>query len=143
VHLTDDQIIEIAKHVQADDLPGDLPEIAELVGTYKALKLGHAVGFGRVYLHRWNDNLDQWSRVMHLVVDAIGRDDAQCLAENFDGAHVDIPKCDAFWTSWRNRLICSTDESQFVLGRKHGLSDRWIREIQKRGRVNENQQDLF
>ena len=143
MNLTDEQIKLIADCCDPDDLPGDLPEVAEFLGSYKALLLGYHMGCGRIYLKRWSDASDNWSADVKLMVDTIGLDDAKIIVMNFNGAHIDIPKCDRFWKQWRNKIICSNKSRQVDLGRAHNLSDRWIRELKKRDRANDNQQDLF
>jgi Mor family transcriptional regulator len=153
IQLTDDQIKEISKHVEPDDLPGDLVEVAELLGTYKALLLGYHIGCGRIYLKPWSDNPNKWSKDVTLMVEVIGEADTKIVLDNFSpradynysaGTHVDIYKCDRFWRQWRDQLICSSDNMrQIDLGRKHKLSDRWIRTIQKRAISDKRQPDLF
>jgi len=148
IQLSDDQIKQISEQCEPEDLPGDLSEVAELVGTYKALLLGYHIGCGRIYIKPWSDDQDSWSKDIRLMVDAIGEVDAQKVVANFSpfntGTHVDIPRCDRFWRQWRNKVICSsTNARQIDLGRSHRLTDRQIRTIQKKARTNANQQDLF
>jgi len=148
IRLTNDQIKQISEQASPDDLPGDLVEIAELLGTYKALLIGYHVGCGRIYLKPWSDDPETWSIDVKLIVNIIGESDAKIVVTNFapfsTGTHVDIPRCEKFWRAWRNQVICtSSNMRQIDLGREHKLSDRQIRIIQKRARLNENQQDLF
>jgi len=65
--LTDDQIKQISEQTNPDDLPGDLVEIAELLGTYKALLLGYHAGCGRIYLKPWSDDPETWSIDVKLI----------------------------------------------------------------------------
>jgi len=147
IKLSDDQIKQISEHCEPDDLPGDLVEVAELLGTYKALLLGYHIGCGRIYLKPWSNDPKLWSKDVRLMVRTIGQNDAKIVIDNFapfnTGTHVDIPRCDRFWRQWRNKVICSSSIRQIDLARNHHLTDRQIRTIQKQARTNPNQQDLF
>jgi len=147
INLASDQIKQIAEQCAPEDLPGDLVEIAELIGTYKALLLGYHIGCGRIYIKPWSNDPDTRSKDVRMMIRAIGQDDAKIVVDNFSpfntGTHVDIPRCDRFWRQWRNKVICSSNARQIDLGRSHHLTDRQIRTIQKRARTNPNQQDLF
>lgn len=137
--IPDETISTIAKMVAPDDLPGDLPELAEIVGVEDALRIATRIGCGRIYLRRWTDDRSQWSPDMRTLVDLVGVDKAREIAEWFGGAHLDIPRCDRFWRAWRNRCIqeAAGDMRQIDLARMHGLSDRQIRNIQKSARHEE------
>jgi len=153
IQLSDDQIRQISVRCEPDDLPGDLVEVAELLGTFKALLIGYHMGCGRFYLKAWSNDPAKWSKDVSMMVEIIGVDDAKIVVNNFSplsdysyssGTHVDIPKCDRFWRQWRDNVICSTEHiRQIDLGRKHKLSDRQIRTIQKRAKRVEAQPDLF
>lgn len=147
IELSNDQIRQIADQCKPEDLPGDLVEIAELVGSYKALLLGYHIGCGRIYIKPWPDDPDLLSKDVLLMIEAIGQRDAKTVVDNFSpfntGTHVDIPRCDRFWRQWRNKVICSSNARQIDLARSHRLTDRQIRTIQKQARTNPNQQDLF
>lgn len=142
--LTHDQIDEISKEISVDDLPGDLPEVAELIGIANALKLAMHIGVGRIYLKRWSDNQDQWSDEIRMMVDTIGVDDASIIVDNFKGAHIDIPKCDKFIIQARNKTIIQVakDRRQVDVARSHNLSDRHVRRI-LRDASDDRQSDLF
>lgn len=143
--LSDEQIAEIARIIDPEDLPGDLPEVADYIGTYKALLLGYKMGAGRIYLKRWSDDPESWSQEIRTMVEILGIEDTRTIVRMFSGAHIDIPKCDRFWRAWIHRLIVSSDERQIDLARKFGYTDRHIRRIQKRHRAQTNaeQIDLF
>ncbi len=146
--LTNDQIKEISECCNPEDLPGDLVDVAEVVGVFKALLLGYHLGCGRIYIKPWNDDPKRWSKDVALMVELLGENDAKAIVDNFSpfdtGAHVDIPRCEKFWRQWRNKVIClSTGMRQIDLARKHRLTDRQIRTIQKQARSNPNQQELF
>lgn len=144
MNLPDAQIEHISKHVSPDDLPGDLPEIAELIGTFKALLIGARMGAGRIYLKRWSNDSNDWSNDIKLMVDIVGIDDAKIVATNFNGAFLDIPKCDLFWKAWAYKVICSAKGmTDIELARLHNYSDRHIRRIKKRENTHDNQMDLF
>jgi hypothetical protein len=147
IWISDDQIADIAACYEPNDLPGDLPEIAEFIGVKSALLLARHMGVGRIYLKRWSDDPNKWSKDIRMMVDIIGEDDAKIIVSNFcltRGSHIDIPKCDRFWRQSRNKIICSSGNSRQVdLGRKHNLSDRQIRSIQKRAAITNQQPDLF
>ena len=142
--LSNAQIESISKQVSADDLPGDLPEIAELIGCYKALLIAAHMGVGRIYLKRWSDDQKNWSTDMALMVDIVGIDDAKIIATNFNGAHIDIPKCDRFWKAWVYNIIrTSQGMSDNELARIHNYSARHIARIKKGHTFFEDQLDLF
>jgi len=148
MRLTDDQIKEISALCEPEDLPGDLVEIAELLGAFKALLLGYHMGCGRIYIKPWSNDPQNWSFDVRLIVDILGKKDAQIIVSNFSpfnaGTHVDIPRCDRFWRQWRNKVIAeSTAVRQVDLARAHNLTDRQIRTIQKQFNTNKNQPDLF
>ena len=144
IELSDRQIEEISGCVGVDDLPGDLPEVAEYIGVYKALLIGYHMGAGRIYLKRWSDDRSSWSDNIKRLVDIIGVDDAKIIVSNFDGAHIDIPKCDRFWKAWIHNIICKSGGRQIDLARMYGYSDRHIRRIIKnKDRINQSQPDLF
>jgi len=135
--LKDSQIECISKQVKPDDLPGDLPEIAELIGCYKTLLIGAKMGAGRIYLRRWSNDIK-------LMVGIVGITDAQLIATHFNGAHIDIPKCDRFWKAWTYKVICTAKGMNDIeLARLHNYSDRHIRRIKKHHRINKDQIDLF
>ncbi len=130
--VSDDALRMIAASVEPDDLPGDLPEVAEVVGVVDALRLARKVGCGRIYLRRWTDDRSKWSHELANIVEIIGEDKARRLADWFGGAHIDIPRCDSFWRAWRNKCIREArGMRQIDLARMHGLSERQIRTIQK------------
>jgi len=148
MQLNDDQIKEISTHCEPEDLPGDLVEIAELLGTFKALLLGYHMGCGRIYIKPWSDDPQNWSWDVRLIVDILGKKDTQIIVSNFSpfnaGTHVDIPRCARFWRQWRNKVIAeSTSVRQIDLARTNNLTDRQIRTIQKQFNINKNQPDLF
>jgi len=131
--ITDQQIADIAAIVSADDLPGDLAEIAEYIGVQAALKLAARIGCGRIYLRKWTNDRSRWSKELTLIIETIGQDKAIDLLEVFGGSHIDIPKCDKFWRAWRNKAIreATGRVRQVDLARAYGLTDRQIRTIQK------------
>ena len=130
--VSDEALEMIASSVKPDDLPGDLPEVAEVVGVVDALRLARDVGCGRIYLRRWTNDQAKWSQDLVTIVNLIGEQKAKMLSDWFGGAHIDIPRCDSFWRAWRNKCIREArGMRQIDLARMHGLSERQIRTIQK------------
>ncbi len=139
--LTDDAIRDIASMMEAEDLPGDLVDIALCIGVESSLRVARDLGAGRHYLRRWTESSERWSGTLRALVQSVGQEKAKAICDVFGGAHIDIPKCDGLWRSWRNRIIRQSKARQVDLARTWNLTDRQIRNIQRA--ANSAQTSLF
>jgi len=142
--MTDDQIALIAGSCCAEDLPGDLAEVADFIGVDSALKLADRLGGVTVYLKKWSDDPHNWSTEIKRFADAIGITNTETIVRLFDGNYIDIPKCDALFMRHRNELIRqqAAAKTSADLAREYGLSQRHIKRI-KHASKDDRQKDLF
>lgn len=144
--FSDEVIQDIASNIDIDDLPGDLPDIADLLGVFKTLLLARHMGCGRFYLKKWTEDSCRRSKDINRIVDIVGEEDARALIMYFcadGGTHVDIPKCDRFWRAWTHRVIAESPDRQLDLARRFNYSEVHIRRIKSRHKINDRQADLF
>ena len=144
MHLTDDQIREISTRVEAENLPGDLADVATFIGEYPALLLAYKIGGVVIYLRKWNDDQSLWSDEIKLWVEVVGLDNTATIVRLFDGDYINIPKCESLFLKYRNELIRNeaSSKTKAELARDHSLSDRHIKRI-KNAVHDDRQNSLF
>lgn len=141
--MTEDQLLQLSERIEPEDLPGDLPEVAEITGIYKALLIADRLGGGAVYLRRWSDDRSQWSDEMRRWVDLIGEESTEDVARMFHGNYINIPSCTALFTRHRNELIRDRrNEPAIDLAREFGRSTRQIKRI-RNNQDDDRQESLF
>lgn len=108
------------------DYPGVFQEIGELIGEAATAKLvAQYGGCTPVYI-------PGKLKPEHSLCKLLGQEAAQCLADEFGGLSVAIPRAVALQIEQRNRLIladCAEGMTQSMVARKYQLTTRTIRKI--------------
>ncbi|MDQ6961930.1 MAG: hypothetical protein Q9M28_05300 [Mariprofundaceae bacterium] len=122
----------LAKYTKAEELKGDLPEVAELLSLEKAIQLGMSMGFGDFYLRRWTDDKSQWSDPMHMIVEVLGLYDARKVINHFSGCQISFAGCYSVMLKARDQDIINSTDSVQNIAVRYGLHRNRIMRIRNR-----------
>jgi len=139
-------------HLEMNDLPIRMREVAEIVGVKGALFLSRTFGGGCVYIPTWDVarrglemGEERRLRDFRSIAARIGNEAALKLARRYAGEFVYIHKMDQFLRRRRDELIRrarAEGESYMELRGQFGVSTRWVREICDH-RGDDRQMELF
>lgn len=113
--------------------------LADVIGLPMAQKLCDTFGGAELYI-------PHDIKAGHPIAQCIGLDAAQKLARVMGRERPDIPKADEISRHERNRAIVAavkSGASKKNVGRKHGLTTRWIRRICNGAGGDDRQMGLF
>lgn len=120
-------------------LPDSLQAIADIIGAPAALKLAERWGGIRLYIPPEPGEDHELSRL-------IGLDAARALGQAYGGERIEIVKADCWHRAMRNRLIQdarASGQSQSSIARTHRLTERHVRNIERRIDGEDGQEELF
>jgi len=134
--------------MEPDDLPGDLPLIAEIAGVDKTLEFAAELGGVTMYLMRWDDDPEKWNVDIADMVKLFGVDHARQIVELLAPGAITFPNCKKLFTARRHALIAADRAKGLhskVVARKYKIHERMVRRITKtvREQFEQNQMELI
>jgi len=149
-----DRILRLAALLEPDMLPGDLPEIAEIVGIESALRIASKIGGIKIYIPRWTDDSSKWTWAITDIVSIVGSAAARNIALHFtghslaSGCHIKIPKCSKLFRKMEQIAILETlaeTGSPLLTARRHGCTEEWVYALRRKYPQipSDKQQNLF
>jgi len=134
--------------MEPDDLPGDLPLIAEITGVDKTLAFAYELGGVTLYLMRWDDDPAKWNVDTKDLVRFFGMEEARQIVESLAPGAITMPNCKKLFTAKRHALIAADREKGMinkVVARKYKIHERMVRRITSsvRKKFEQNQMELI
>jgi len=128
--------------IAVDELPGDLPLIADMVGVERAMAYAAKFGGVTLYLVRWDESPDKWNIDIQEMVDYFGKEQAKRIVKQLAPGQVTIPNCKQMIARQiHDKIIEERNAGAKVrfLARKYRLHERMIRRVLS---VHRNQQNI-
>ena len=123
------------EHLKPEDLPGDLSEIARIIGVASALKLADSFGGGTVHIPKAK-SIDDPDKIIFIIADLIGEERVMKLAESFGGETIYVSQAKSVIDSAKRSFILDNPKmAVYKLRMITGYSDRQIIRIRKNVKV--------
>jgi len=134
--------------MEIEDLPGDLPLIAEITGKEKALEYAVKYGGVTIYLLRWHDDPEKWNDDIHDMVEVFGLEHAKEIVSFLAPGSITIPNCKKLCIQKKHREVIAARASGMpvkVVARKYRMHERMVRRITQavRQEAEQNQMALL
>lgn len=124
--------------IEFELLPASVRELVDVVGLQAVLLIVQARGGVRLCVPT-KAKADHWLNRL------IGMDALEALVGRYRGEEIEIPRCDAAFRAARENVIADSTESNAILARRYGYTERGIRKLKQRvrGKRKMQQGDLF